>query len=654
MFPIKHQILCVPVLLLMVAGCERQGTAEWGDDVTVIASCADTRTVNDGLATKWQNSDKLSVFAEVPAGFTNSMFNYTGDDTFKGPLPPKAEAHPMYAVYPYTPQWKSPGSISINISSSAVQEGNGRLSHLAGSGFPLYGKCNGSREPSFQMKQLLAVASFNITNGEETPITVKSIAFSAPGPIAGGFVVDITGNKPAYSPVEGKSSDNVSVSVNGGQEIAAGGTASFYVGTVPFDLTGEFSISVTASMGGSDVVSAKTVPDRRISLEAGAISDLNYTFVIPEESTEPVETYIGTFNLVNEDMDAFMEEAEKVYTDSNWHEPADSKKSEGVTIVQNYRNGSGGDNSAEPPSPDAVSYDWPNPVAIPLNGHNGEDVAVTVTGDGIHSQERYTVNATVCDSEVKVYNLVPGRVYHYSVSNATGVVSRGYFNTVGRRRIMKVSDVISADNGNNLRDLGGLKTVDGKSLKFGKVFRGTNIDGLSEAERDYMTDVMNVGLVIDMRVKEDASHRTRQEAKRILDEDKADYSNEAFRDFHDIKNPDKMGPTLLALIDALQKGKAVYIHCFAGADRTGCLSMLIEAVCGVSEKDCTIDYELTAFSCIGPRPRIVYCSGYMGYFHPHLLGLSGDSFQKQAERFMLDCGLTEEQIAVLQAALIEE
>ena len=110
---------------------------------------------------------------------------------------------------------------------------------------------------------------------------------------------------------------------------------------------------------------------------------------------------------------------------------------------------------------------------------------------------------------------------------------------------------------------------------------------------------------------------------------------------------------MLAILETLQAGKAVYIHCFAGADRTGCLSMALEALCGVSEKDCTIDYELTSFSCIGARPRIVYNSGFMGYFHPYLVSLQGDTFKAKAERFFLDCGLTSEQIATLQSLLVE-
>ena len=54
------------------------------------------------------------------------------------------------------------------------------------------------------------------------------------------------------------------------------------------------------------------------------------------------------------------------------------------------------------------------------------------------------------------------------------------------------------------------------------------------------------------------------------------------------------------------------------------------------------------------RPRAVFNSGFVGYFHPYLLGLEGSSFKEQAEAFMLECGLTRDEISELQNALIEQ
>lgn len=643
-------LLATILLLITAAGCSDSVQPEnTGIETTITASFTDqTRTYNDGMNTRWSNTDQLSVFVNEGKFYTNCRFSHSESNLFSGILPNIAQLRKLYAVYPYSEQWHSPEALNIDVNSAPVQNGNGSMSHLAGPGFPLYGVSGGSMTPTFMMNQLLSVGRFNITNDDDAPIKVKSITFTAPVSVAGEFTVDITGDTPTYTPVTGSSKSTVTLKVDGGQEIACKTTAAFYAGFVPFDVTGDFNIQVIAEKDGKEVVSSKAIMGKKIALEAGSIATLNYSFV-PDA---PVEKYIGKFNLVNENMDAYMAEAEKQYTDSNWLGlDGKNRNTYGLSIVKNYPNGDNGDLSDDPAVVTAYSYDRPLPVIIPIEGQNGQTVAVTVTGDGKYASETYKLTSTVKNSKVEVYNLIPGRRYHYIVTQSGSELSRGYFDTEGRRRILKVSDVVSADNANNFRDFGGLKTTDGRRIAYGKVFRGTNMDGLTKEEKAYMTDVLNIGLDVDLRRLQETG---RNQAKRILDPAKAEYSNAGFINFNDLITPDKIKPTLLAILDALQKGKAVYIHCFAGADRTGCISMALEAVCGVSEKDCTIDYELTSFSCVSTRARTVYNSGFMGYFHPHLASRTGSTFQDKGVKFLKECGLADTQITALQDALTED
>lgn len=640
------------LLPLLAAGCTVSTTEEMGGTLTLVAECPQTRTANCGMRTEWLDTDELSVFAEGAGGFMNYRFGFIGNYSFRGYIKKLQEVSELYVVYPYTSHWKSPESLTIDVPSSAVQDGNDDMGHLAGPSFPLYGICHlseGMINASIDMNQLLSVARFNITNGDDTPITVKRIDFTTPVPVTGRFTVDVTGGDAACVPVQGSTSNTITLTVDDGETIGSGETASFYVGCMPFDATGNFDITVVADSNGDEVASSKNVTDREIEFTAGAITVLNYTFM----PSAPAEEYIGKFNLVNADMDAYMAEAEKQYTDDNWLGlDAKGRNAYGLTIIKDYNLGDNGD-LGEEANPDLVpySYDRPLPVVIPVEGHNGQSVTVTVTGDGIYAEETYSLTTTVQDAKVEFFNLIPNRRYHYTVTCSGSAVSRGCFDTEGRRRILQVSDVVSADKANNFRDFGGLKTLDGRRIAYGKVFRGTNMDGLSDAEKAYMTDVLNIGLDIDLRL---AGVTGRNQAKRILDASKVAYSNVGFGSVDDLKAPDKIRPTLLAILEAIKSGKAVYIHCFAGADRTGCLSMLIEALCGVSEKDCTIDYELTSFSCIGARPRTAYNVGILGYFHPHLNSRSGSTFQDKAVQFLKECELTDEQIAALQKALVED
>ena len=57
------------------------------------------------------------------------------------------------------------------------------------------------------------------------------------------------------------------------------------------------------------------------------------------------------------------------------------------------------------------------------------------------------------------------------------------------------------------------------------------------------------------------------------------------------------------IIGWLGQGKPVYFHCIGGADRTGTLAFLIEALVGVSESDLSKDYELTSFDGVSGHSR---------------------------------------------------
>ena len=49
------------------------------------------------------------------------------------------------------------------------------------------------------------------------------------------------------------------------------------------------------------------------------------------------------------------------------------------------------------------------------------------------------------------------------------------------------------------------------------------------------------------------------------------------------------------LMCAVVNGNPCYFHCAAGADRTGTIAFILEAVCGVSRSDIDKDFELTSF-----------------------------------------------------------
>ena len=97
----------------------------------------------------------------------------------------------------------------------------------------------------------------------------------------------------------------------------------------------------------------------------------------------------------------------------------------------------------------------------------------------------------------------------------------------------------------------------------------------------------------------------------------------------------------------------MYFHCIAGADRTGSLAFILEAVLGVSEQEIEMDYEHTFYPGMKNFQGAAWKSyqdlkkGIMKY------GKESDSLQKCAELYLLDCGITPEEIEKFRSIMLE-
>lgn len=879
-------------------------------EYTIKASCIQTRTANDAFSTVWEASDSLTVYYKHGGTYESAKFKYTGDNSFVGTLKKPDDDFVWYAVYPY--QESAPVSAVIStVETSPHQNGNGSMAHLAGPDFALCGKDERSGKDDildFTMLQQLSVCKFSITNGTPDGIVIQSIEFTAPEAVAGKFQKNLTSDGQSWTAVPGESTNTIVLTVDGGAEIASGSNASFYAGTMPFSLNGNFSIKVTARCNGETIVSQKDMAGVDVFFEAGSVNTLAYTFSLPKpagrfvkvtsapsdgdwsgeylivntegskafapltanasnyavdvavvdnsyiEYSDDLDKYVvtivqgkskhakdnanyvcdvlnsdgkyiycssnnlqikdsrssgvntyyqtftydsstgsvrmmscrtstsatayylafaspafkysttatnriqlyelqegpfktsqtlffanesvtwkvgqgeshqigssyslpqtvsgaktsvtytssdasvaeiqansqirikatgtttitataaetsdyssatasftlnvrdntvtvtdlGSFNLVNSTVDPYLTAAAATYSDS-W--------STG-TIINQYPNGEHGDladqSTYKMGDSRIKAYDRPAPVPIPVNGMNGSTVTVSVYNNSAKTDLEYALTATVQNGKVDFYNLIPGRTYYYTVTSGGSEVSAGQFSTTGSRRFMKVSDNIWADCANNCRDLGGLNTVYNKPIRFDRVFRGSNMNGTSDAERNYLRGYMNVKMDIDLRNKSN----TKTGIDYVKDILGVGFCGEGFSGGSDLiasTSKTKIKNVFTNIINTVKAGDAVYIHCFAGADRTGYICCLLEAVCGVSEKDCSIDYELTSFSCVCVRDRTfkLKVGAAMQSCYPYITGQTGSTFQDKAVKILKDAGITDTQIEDLREALIE-
>ncbi|MDD5885622.1 MAG: tyrosine-protein phosphatase [Erysipelotrichaceae bacterium] len=168
----------------------------------------------------------------------------------------------------------------------------------------------------------------------------------------------------------------------------------------------------------------------------------------------------------------------------------------------------------------------------------------------------------------------------------------------------------------NVRDIGGWLNEEGERTSYRQIYRGSRLNGVENASA--LTDngkktlqTLGIRTEIDLRTpNQDDSGQDRsviEGAKYV----KAPMmpSCMIFPFYEDQEHSRQYDPrtatSLQQIFEALGDPSSypVYIHCNAGADRTGTLLYLIEGLLGWKEEDLIRDFELTSFSRSGKRWR---------------------------------------------------
>lgn len=248
----------------------------------------------------------------------------------------------------------------------------------------------------------------------------------------------------------------------------------------------------------------------------------------------------------------------------------------------------------------AEATDRPLPVTLRWEG--GRATRVLLSTSPLFEDAREV--ATDADSPVDIYNLVPGTTYYYRILGVDRTLRQGGISPVGPLRM--ISTYPGSERPRravyNMRDLGGWRTADGKRhIAYGKVYRGSNIDNLNDDPfaKDLFLNELGVSVDFDLRGYKGDENDPHVEGMTY-------YQLPLRKNFEGGTGQTERlyKKAIRQIVGWLDEGRVVYFHCAAGADRTGTLAFLIEALLGVGESDLSKDFEITTFDKRDKRWRI--------------------------------------------------
>ena len=254
--------------------------------------------------------------------------------------------------------------------------------------------------------------------------------------------------------------------------------------------------------------------------------------------------------------------------------------------------------------------DIPHNIGVPVPADKVKNAVVKY---GLESDLSDATNRLVLDGSDMAYmpNLIPGNTYYFQVEAGEEVLTKGKVQVEGPVRMIYAPSI------NNIRDIGGWKVQDGRTVRYGLIYRGGEANGLHPSvaeDRQTLID-LGVGAEIDLRKDNNYDSGNGQVGKCAFGFSKADYF---FKEGgYDCKLEHLTNAASKArykqwfpfIVDHIKEGKAVYYHCVWGADRTGLVSVLLEGLLGLSQEQMNLEYELTSLSFAGLRPKSGYADG---------------------------------------------
>lgn len=264
------------------------------------------------------------------------------------------------------------------------------------------------------------------------------------------------------------------------------------------------------------------------------------------------------------------------------------------------------------------------------------------------------------DCTLELMNLLADTDYYWTVSADSYTSPIQTFHTADTVRTLTIEGIT------NTRDGGGWDTEDGGKIKQGMYYRGgqleqsNDVTGITEEGKQFMLN--QLGIKADLDLRGDQGGSALGQTVNYLP-----YSAPYYWGGNTGIGPDMEEHYRVALANAVRSfanadNYPMYVHCSLGRDRTGTVCFLINALCGVTEQDLYLDYEMSMLSSctkvddyattfVGHNFTGLY-NGILGYAES--AGKTGCSIKEAVEYYLINrLGITQSEIANIRNLLVE-
>lgn len=233
----------------------------------------------------------------------------------------------------------------------------------------------------------------------------------------------------------------------------------------------------------------------------------------------------------------------------------------------------------------------------------------------------------------------------------------------------------------NVRDLGGMRTRDGRVVRSRQVIRGDNPKGLTEQGQQDLSAVVGPAVVVDLRIRIEVDregYTILHDPVRVVnlpmlpqsgvnqEQIDAGAADNLVDDY--LRQIDVNAPSIVEALRLIADpaNRPVFLHCTAGKDRTGIVVAMLLSILGVADEDIVADYHVTTKNMAPVLERIrsapVFKENGLAYAPDWIFASEPATMREflrrmaegygSAEDWARGHGLSDEEIDVLRATLL--